>query len=797
MTRNACWTWTLVLLVAFSLVATAQDPKKDPSAITVDEDGDYVMIHIQKEGVEFEEFVNLVADVTKKQFVIDHKKTQNQRIKLIGKKLVHKDSLFQFFQTLFITQGYAIVTLGPPGAEINFVEDIRTSTMLKQRARFVDHTDLETHSRFAGEIIATTIPLKFISVDKAQRALNNIASDHKVGFVVPVEESNSLLVTNFAPTVWMIYQIIQKMDVEMAENQLAFEKLSLEYHLAEDLAEIVQELIDVRAEIRSSGGRAPSSSRSRTSTGESRTAPPAPKIRADSRTNSLLVYAVEEYMDEIKMLVASLDTEVTEPSSNIHIYELKNTNAEDVQQVLMELVNQGNTRGTRATGAGGTRSSSRNRTSGNTGRPTGNTGNTGNRGAFGSSNDDFINIVADANTNSLLVNATRTQYEEIAAIVKKLDRRRPQVLVQAAIVELSDTDLQNIGVELAQVEGGGDEARFFGASSFGMSTIDTQTNLNGTTGTGGTGTGTGGGTGGTTTSSGNFFDDLVRVPNLSAQGLVGGIFTNFVEVPLLVQLFKTVVKGNLVSVPSILVNDNHEAHMTVGTEIPTSTVTQGQFSDQTSFGGYEEANLELRISPHISNDNYLRLEIMLTVSAFTGAAANASIPPPRTTREFETNITMRSGKTVVIGGLTTDNQRETIAGIPFLSDLPIVGALFRNTGTDHEKTTLYVFITPTILSEFEALERISYERKLEISKLDGQINIVDPNFRPLDLGDEAVSIEDIESTGYLDMPRYHPSQPLEEKTNDGDSVPVKPGNTGPKAETGTEEKSSSKAPTKK
>ena len=790
MARNTCWIWALGLLLMTSAVALGQDPKKDPESIVVDEKGDYVTIQIQKEGVEFEEFVSLVAEVTKKQFVIDHKKTQNQRIKLIGKKTLHKDSLFQFFQTLFITQGYAIVTLGPPGAEINFVEDIRTSTMLKQRARFVDHTDLEKHSRFVGEIIATTIPLKFISVDKAQRALNNIASDHKVGFVVPVEESNSLLVTNFAPTVWMIYQIIQKMDVEMAENQLQFEKLSLEYHLAEDLAEIVQELIDVRAEIRSSGGRSTSSSsRSRTTTTAGRTAPPAPKIRADPRTNSLLVYAVDEYMDEIKMLVASLDTEVTEPSSNIHFYELKNTNAVDVQQVLTELVNQGNNRGTRATGAGGTRSTNRSSTRTNT---SSRGGNTSSRGAFGSTDEDFINIVADANTNSLLVNATRTQYQEIEQIIKKLDRRRPQVLVQAAIVELSDTDLQNIGIELAQVEGGDDGSRLFGATSFGMSSFDTQSNLNASTTGSGTGTGTGTATGtGSTSSTGNFFDDLVRVPNLDAQGLVGGIFSNFVEVPLLVQLFKSVVKGNLVSVPSILVNDNQEAHMSVGTEIPTSTVTQGQFSDQTSFGGYEEAKLELRISPHISNDNYLRLEILLTVSAFAGSSVNASIPPPKTTREFETNITMRSGKTVVIGGLTTDNQRETIAGIPFLSDLPIVGALFRNTGTDHEKTTLYVFITPTILSEFEALERISYERKLEVSKLNGQIEMFDPDFRPIDLSDEALSIEDIESTGYLDMPRYHPSQPLEDK--DADAVPVKPSKpTPPKDDKASTESSKGK-----
>ena len=621
-------------------------------------------------------------------------------------------------------------------------------------------------------MISSTIKLNYIPVDKAQRALQNILTDTRLGFVQPIEESNSLLITNFAPTVWTMYQIIRAMDVEAPENQLQFEKISLEYHVAEDLAQIIDQLMEVRSNIRTSaagGARAPQGGAAPSSRNEA----PAPKILPDQRNNALLVYAVEEYMTEIKMLIASLDTAGGEPTSNIHMYELKNTNADEIQEVLAELLGSTSRRGTRASGSGGTQ-----RNQGNA--PPGTNQAFG--GQTGSTDQDAVNVVADPNTNSLLITATRARFEEIAEIIAKLDKRRPQVLVQCAIVELSDNDLQNIGVELGAVEGGGDEARFFGGTSYGLSTIDTRQNLS-SSNTGGNGTGTGNGTGaGGSTITDTFFDDLVRVPNLDAVGLTGGIFQDFIEVPILVNLFKRLDKSNLVSVPSVLVNDNQEAHIIVGNEIPTTNINQGQFSDQQSFGGYQEASLELTISPHISNDDYLRLNIRISVQAFTGAQASASIPPPRTTREVETAITVQSGKTVVIGGLITDNFRETVQGIPYLMDIPILGELFKKTDTTVENTTLYVFLTPTILKDFDALERISYERKLEVAKLNGQISLVDPNFRVIELDDEKISIEQIESTGHLDLPQYRVSVGMKDESApapNADGVPVKPAPAGP------------------
>ncbi|HGY91076.1 MAG TPA: hypothetical protein ENK43_07880 [Planctomycetes bacterium] len=767
---------SLLALAAFMLVAVtstvlAQDGEKEgPQPIRKDANN-MITFRLQPEGVPLEKFVASASVITGKTFVFDPRRLSGKVINMIGTKKVAEEDVFSFLQVLFFAHDLAVLPIGPPETEVLLIEDIKTSQSLKDRAKFVTLDELETRRRRVGEILAVTIPLKYIPVEKAQRALTNIIQEHRAGFVQTIEEANSLLIVNFAPKVWTMYQILKAMDVPVEANELKFEKIALEYHVAEELGPIIESLMEARTDISSSGG-APSPGRGRPARpSSSGNTTPAPKIIPDPRTNSLLVYAIDDYMTEIKNLVADLDVEVTEPNSNIHIYELKNTNAEDIQDVLTQLLQGTGGRSVRPTGAGGSRG--RNSSAG--------------RGGLGqTSNPDEVNIVADPNTNSLLITATKARFEELAEIITRLDQRRPQVLVQAAIAELTSTDLQNIGVELAQVEGGGAETRLFGATAFGLSTIDTRQNVLGGGTTGGDGTGTGGGTtGGTTSSTDQFFSDLIRVPNLDAQGLVGGIFRNFVEVPILVQLFKQVISGNLVSVPSIMVNDNQEAHITIGTEVPTTSVNQGQFSDQVSFQGYQEANLEMLISPTISNDNYLRLDIEITIQAFTGAQASFQVPPPRTTRSIVTSVTVQSGRTVVIGGLTTDNYRETLTGVPFLSDIPVLGELFKSTSESREKTTLYVFITPTILSDFEALEKISYDRKLEIAKLDGQIHIVDPNFREIDLDDEELSIEDIESTGLIDLPKYRPSVAIEgpqpPPRMNADGVPAKPPVTTPQS----------------
>jgi type II secretory pathway component GspD/PulD (secretin) len=325
--------------------------------------------------------------------------------------------------------------------------------------------------------------------------------------------------------------------------------------------------------------------------------------------------------------------------------------------------------------------------------------------------------------------------------------------VQAAIAELSDSDARDIGVEIAAFQGG-DGYRAAGVTGFGLSTIQT---------------------------TGDPPDlGIIRIPflnpgagtagaSITPSGGVFGIFDDDLNVPFFVALLQRTTKSNLVSMPSVLTNDNEQSTITFSRQVATQTFqTTVAGTDNTGFGGYQEAKIELIISPHISNDNYVRMEVELTVEAFVGVQISPTIPPDKTSRKLVGSVTVRSGKTVVIGGLIQDNCTDRVSQVPYLGDIPILGEMFKRTEKLNEKDTLYVFITPTIFTGFEELEEVSYEKKLEIHKLCGQIKIIDPNFREIQLDDRNVRIDCIEDLGTLDILRYAPVVPC------GDCGPVVP-----------------------
>ena len=143
------------------------------------------------------------------------------------------------------------------------------------------------------------------------------------------------------------------------------------------------------------------------------------------------------------------------------------------------------------------------------------------------------------------------------------------------------------------------------------------------------------------------------------------------------------------------------------------------------------------------------------------------------------SISKSSQQTVVIGGLGQDNDAETTTQVPFLGDIPIIGELFKSRSNDVQKTTLYLFVTPTIINDFQQLEEISYERKLEVVKLDGNINLVDPNFRAIGIRDQEIDIDAIEDAGLLDMPRYSPVTPIGQAVaeREVEGNPLRPGSS--------------------
>jgi general secretion pathway protein D len=267
-------------------------------------------------------------------------------------------------------------------------------------------------------------------------------------------------------------------------------------------------------------------------------------------------------------------------------------------------------------------------------------------------------------------------------------------------------------VELATIGKPGDSARGFGATSFSMSKL-VDTNADGIP------------------------DARLPLPNT---GLLSGIYKDQIgNIPALLYALEKQGKLSVLQIPVAVTSDNQIALLEVADERPTETFTSTTAgSDFRSFSGYEKAGLTLKITPHISEERYLRLETEVSVAEFGEASADPVIPPPKISRELKVAVSVPNGNTIVLGGLVRSADRETINGVPLLMDIPGLGALFRRTVTQKERTTLYVFITPQIFSdeEFHDFKRASRGRQTDVEKLTGRWvgnapdNTSIPVFRP-------------------------------------------------------------------
>jgi type II secretory pathway component GspD/PulD (secretin) len=286
-------------------------------------------------------------------------------------------------------------------------------------------------------------------------------------------------------------------------------------------------------------------------------------------------------------------------------------------------------------------------------------------------------VAADTNTNSLIVIAEPAVQRLYEQLIRTLDKRRPQVLIEATIVTLDTTNGFQLGVELSAHSrpGGNDQVITF--SNFGLSTPNASTG------------------------------QLTLVPGLGFNGAL--ISSDLADVILhaLAQSGRT----KITSAPRILVNDNATGTLQSLSEQPYTSTNIGTPLATTSFAGYAEAGTEITLTPHISEADYLQLEYAVALSSFTGTTETSQgIPPPRQTDSVQSKVTIPDGSTVIVGGLNRTNDVDTTDSLPLLGQIPLLGALFSNHTTSQENLTLFVFLRPVILrdDQFEDLKYISY-----------------------------------------------------------------------------------------
>lgn len=699
-------------------LGNAAEGNQDDLPPIQDVGGTYVLNFAQgenEESMSLYQFAQACQQVTGLQFTWgeDTESLLKQRkVRLIGTKKIPKESFYSFFQVMMIISEFVCSEIGEDDIAVVKIDSLTGAgrSNLRASAIYVEPDDLATYSNKPATLITTVVTLPNTDVRQVSNSMRTMITDANTQQMLPAGNSNSMVLVGFGSNVVAMANMLKIID-EASKLEVPapeFDMVKLEYTSAEELQPIIEELLEAENQQRAGqqGANGPQGVLNR-NTGES-------KIIVEPRTNSLLISALPEDMPRIQELIAQLDVDIVERERSYHIYALENVGAEELAETLNEFLeeavqleqpgggNQTNQRGGQAP-----------RTSGGT--------------------REFV-VVPEPETNSLLIAANRTLYQELQAYIEKLDRRQDQVLIETALIELTGRDFLDIGVELGFANiPGADEVGGFGVSSFGLSTLVDSDN-----------------------------DGIVdlRQPNI-AQGVTAGILDgDDFSIPMLLALLETKNNSNVLNVPSVLVNNNSQATVSTLDEQPTTQVTQngggvGGAGTQTNFAGYEPAGITMQISPSISASRYLRLGIYLEVSTFIGAVQGA-VPPPRVTRTIETQVNVPDGATMVIGGIIVDNESETRNQIPWLGDIPLLGRLFSRETTTQDRTVLYFFVTPHILhdEDFADLAEISFQKKLLMAENIGldRLQKVDPNFGIKDSSGSPITLEG------FDLPLYNAAE---------------------------------------
>ncbi|NVZ77336.1 type II secretion system secretin GspD, partial [Pseudomonas gingeri] len=311
-----------------------------------------------------------------------------------------------------------------------------------------------------------------------------------------------------------------------------------------------------------------------------------------------------------------------------------------------------------------------------------------------------VTIQADATTNTLLISAPEPLYRNLREVIDLLDQRRAQVVIESLIVEVSEDDANEFGVQ-------------WQSGNLGGNGVIGGVNLGGT---------------GLVTTAKNSIDAL-------PQGLSVGVVRGAVDIPgigrvmdlkVLAKALKSKGGSNVLSTPNLLTLDNEVASIFVGQTIPFVSgqyVTNGSNSSNNPFQTIqrEEVGLKLNVRPQISEGGTVKLDIYQEVSSVDDRATATAAGTVTNKRAIDTSILLDDGQIMVLGGLLQDGYTQSNDGVPFLSDIPGIGALFRHERRTTNKTNLMVFLRPYIIRDGAAGRAITLNRYDFIRRAQGSL----------------------------------------------------------------------------
>ncbi|MDO9308058.1 MAG: type II secretion system secretin GspD [Deltaproteobacteria bacterium] len=585
--------------------------------------------------VDISTMVKFISDLTGKNFILDER--VKGKISVYSPSKLSTEEAYNVFVSVLELKGFTVVQSGKVAKIVPSAGARQSGFTLLPSGQALPVNE---------SYVAQVTKLENISAQEALTFLQPMVS--KDGHISAFGPGNLILMVDSSLNIRKLHGILQTIDTERTREGL--EIIYLKNASAESAATIIRQWL--------SGSDGKPAGQPATTTGGGSTG----SVLADQRLNALLVFGNESTKNAVRELVAKLDVAPPEASSKVNVYYLENTDATEMAKVLDGVVKGISAQATTAPGAAAPQTS-----------------------PFESGK---ITITADKASNSLVIMASPNDYNNLAQVIKKLDRRSKQVFVQVLIAEVSLDKSRELGLQTG-VLGGGVLNKYL--------TVAGLYDPLGTLGT----------IGSILTQGGTLSPDVTASPvNLTS-------------------VLKALDKNglvNILSTPNILTSDNKEAEINVGENVPfQGSATQSSIGTTTSVER-KDIGINLKIKPQVSEGDYIRLDINQEISAVKDSKGQA-IDLITTKRSAKTSVVVKDRETVVIGGLIQDTEEDNVQKVPFLGDIPGLGWLFKTKTKTRKKTNLMILLTPRIVRDAADLMSVSDEQR---SKFGDSAKKIDP-----------------------------------------------------------------------
>ena len=594
------------------------------------------------QGADIRAFIQDVARMTGRTFIVDPAVTGT--VTVTSERALSRSELFEVFLSTLRANGLVVTQTGSGAYRISPAQGAAQGPATVGGERF------------------TTEVFQLRNIDAASAAETIRPLVGAQGQVLANPGGNSVVVADFADNLTRIRALIARIDVDRA----AFEVITLENSSAREIATVLQSVL----------------------------APPGGQpgqgmvsVTPVDSSNSIVLRGDPAAVARVRPLVEDLDRRA-QSADDVKVIFLEHANAEQLLPVLQQIVgqpitpSQANATPTAATGEGAAVSTS-------------------SASVAPAVPGQRATIARFPGANALVVSASADTQRMLAEVVRQLDQRRQQVLIEAIVVELSDTAVRELGVQWLLA---GSDGNPVGLTNYSDRTTPLLPIAGGA-------------------AAGQLDEDdplRERLQNLAlnsllgANGFVGGGGASIGDglFGFIINAAKSDNGSNLLQTPSLMTLDNEEATILVGQEVPITTGEALLDGNSNPFRTTQrqDVGVKLVVRPQINAGGSITLHLRQEVSSINGVLTASSNDLVLNKRELETTLVVDDGDIAVAGGLLDQNDRLAIDKVPGLGDLPGIGGLFRSTSRQRGRTNLMVFLRPTIVRSAADAQQLSADR---------------------------------------------------------------------------------------